>query len=115
MFAQERTLERLQPKIALLHDLLERDVAPLPAVAEVRARGFMVGIELDACPLHERIGHQVTLAARRRGAIIRPLGDVVVLMPPLSIDEAELRRLVAITGAAIDEATSGERSLAYAA
>jgi adenosylmethionine-8-amino-7-oxononanoate aminotransferase len=115
VFVQERTLERLQPKIALLHDLLERDVAPLPAVAEVRARGFMVGIELNACPLHERIGHQVTLAARRRGAIIRPLGDVVVLMPPLSIDEAALRHLVAITGAAIDEATSGVRSLAYAA
>ena len=115
VFAQEHTLERLQPKIALLHELLERDVAPLPAVAEVRARGFMVGIELNACPLQERIGHQVTLAARRRGAIIRPLGDVVVLMPPLSIDEADLRRLVAITGAAIDEATSGERSLAYAA
>ena len=73
----------------------------------------MVGIELDACPLQERIGHQVTLAARRRGAIIRPLGDVVVLMPPLSIDEAELRRLVAITAAAIDEAT-GARALAAA-
>jgi adenosylmethionine-8-amino-7-oxononanoate aminotransferase len=38
-----------------------------------------------------------------------------VLMPPLSIDEADLRRLVAITGAAIGEATSGARSLAYAA
>jgi adenosylmethionine-8-amino-7-oxononanoate aminotransferase len=47
VFEEERTLERLQPKIALLHNLLERDVAPLPAVAEVRARGFMVGIELS--------------------------------------------------------------------
>jgi adenosylmethionine-8-amino-7-oxononanoate aminotransferase len=35
------------------------------------------------------MGHQVTLAARRRGAVIRPLGDVIVLMPPLSIDEAD--------------------------
>jgi adenosylmethionine-8-amino-7-oxononanoate aminotransferase len=49
----------------------------------------------------------VTLAARRRGAIIRPLGDVVVLMPPLAISESELRRLVAITAAAIAEATTG--------
>ena len=56
-------------------------------------------------PLHARIGHQVTLAARRRGAIIRPLGDVVVLMPPLAIADGELRRLVAITAAAIDAAT----------
>jgi adenosylmethionine-8-amino-7-oxononanoate aminotransferase len=115
VFEQERTLERLQPKIALLQDLLERHVAPLPAVAEVRARGFMVGIELGGFALHERVGHQVTLAARRRGAIIRPLGDVIVLMPPLSIDEADLRRLVAITAAAIDDAAGGARSLACAA
>ena len=52
------------------------------------------------------MGHQVTLAARARGAIIRPLGDVVVLMPPLAIDEDELRRLVEITAAAIAEATA---------
>jgi adenosylmethionine-8-amino-7-oxononanoate aminotransferase len=51
------------------------------------------------------MGNRVTLAARRRGAIIRPLGDVVVLMPPLAITEPELRRLVEITGAAIGEAT----------
>jgi adenosylmethionine---8-amino-7-oxononanoate aminotransferase len=115
VFEREHTLERLQPKIALLLDLLERQVTPHPAVAEVRARGFMVGIELQGFALHERMGHEVTLAARRRGAIIRPLGDVVVLMPPLSIDEADLRRLVEITAAAIDDAAGGARSLACAA
>jgi adenosylmethionine---8-amino-7-oxononanoate aminotransferase len=52
-----------------------------------------------------RIGHRVTLEARRRGAIIRPLGDVVVLMPPLSISATELRRLVEITAEGIDAAT----------
>ncbi|HEV7845370.1 MAG TPA: hypothetical protein VGO83_03880, partial [Thermoleophilaceae bacterium] len=57
-------------------------------------------------PLPARIGHRVTLEARRRGAIIRPLGDVVVLMPPLSIARDELIRLVAITAEAIDAATS---------
>jgi adenosylmethionine-8-amino-7-oxononanoate aminotransferase len=65
----------------------------------------MVGIELIAQPPAARLGHQVTLAARRRGAIIRPLGDVIVLMPPLAISESELRRLVAITAASIAEAT----------
>ena len=60
------------------------------------------------------MGHQVTLAARRRGAIVRPLGDTVVLMPPLAIEEAELRRLVEITAAAIAEAT-GAAALADAA
>jgi adenosylmethionine-8-amino-7-oxononanoate aminotransferase len=105
-FRTERTLERLQPKIELLARTLEQRIAQLPAVAEVRRRGFMVGIELTEHPASCRIGHQVALAARRRGAIIRPLGDVIVLMPPLSISEADLSRLVAITAAAIAEATS---------
>jgi adenosylmethionine-8-amino-7-oxononanoate aminotransferase len=43
----------------------------------------------------------VTLAARERGAIIRPLGDVVVLMPPLAISKADLVRLVDIAREAI--------------
>jgi adenosylmethionine-8-amino-7-oxononanoate aminotransferase len=113
VFEQERTLERLQPKIELLGELLAEYVAPLGAVAEVRRRGFMVGIQLAGFPLAARMGHRVTLEARARGAIVRPLGDTVVLMPPLSIDPAELRRLVEITGAAIAAAT--ETPLAAAA
>jgi adenosylmethionine---8-amino-7-oxononanoate aminotransferase len=112
VFAEERTLERLQPKIELLGRLLE-PVADLPMVAEVRRRGFMVGIELEGYPLEARIGQRVTLEARRRGAIVRPLGDVIVLMPPLSISEAELERLVVIVWEAIVEATSA-RELAAA-
>jgi adenosylmethionine-8-amino-7-oxononanoate aminotransferase len=108
VFESERTLERLQPKIALLGELLDRLVAPLPGVAEIRRRGFMTGIELTKRPVEDRAGHQVTLAARRRGAILRPLGDVVVLMPPLTIAEAELRRLVEITAAAIAEAAPAQ-------
>lgn len=59
-----------------------------PQVAEIRQRGLMVGIELvlerdslTPFPVEFRVGHQVTLAARRRGLILRPLGDVIVLMP----------------------------------
>jgi adenosylmethionine-8-amino-7-oxononanoate aminotransferase len=70
----------------------------------------MTGIELTEFPLHERMGHRVTLAARRRGAIVRPLGDVVVLMPPLAIEDAELTRLVEITAASIAEATEAGTS-----
>jgi adenosylmethionine-8-amino-7-oxononanoate aminotransferase len=106
-FERERTLDQLQPKIELLTRTLDHQVAPLPAVAEVRQRGFMVGIELAPRPAHERLGHRVALAARRRGAVIRPLGDVVVLMPALAISESDLRRLVAITAAAITDATAG--------
>jgi adenosylmethionine---8-amino-7-oxononanoate aminotransferase len=105
VFEEERTLERLAPMIELLGSLLE-PVAAHPAVREVRRRGFMTGIELAGYPLPSRMGHRVTLEARRRGAIVRPLGDVIVLMPPLSIDAAELRRLVEITGEAIEAATA---------
>jgi adenosylmethionine-8-amino-7-oxononanoate aminotransferase len=106
-FERERTLEALGPKIELLTRLLAQRIAILPGVAEVRQRGFMVGIELIEQATADRVGHQVTLAARRRGAIVRPLGDVVVLMPPLAISESDLRRLVAITAASIAEATAG--------
>jgi adenosylmethionine-8-amino-7-oxononanoate aminotransferase len=114
LFEQERTLETLAPKIELLARLLEQ-VAALPAVAEVRRRGFMVGIELEGFPLEARMGHQVTLEARRRGAIVRPLGDVVILMPPLSIRPAELRELVEVTAASIEAATGAQAPLAQAA
>jgi adenosylmethionine-8-amino-7-oxononanoate aminotransferase len=112
VFEEERTLERLQPKMALLERLLE-PVEELPMVGDVRRRGFMCGIELADFPPEARMGHQVTLEARRRGAIIRPLGDVVVLMPPLAISEADLERLVVIVWESIVAATD-RRELAAA-
>ncbi len=105
VFREERTLERLGRRIEQLEELLA-PVEAHPAVREVRRCGFMVGIELEEHPLPMRIGHRVALEARRRGAIIRPLGDVVVLMPPLSISREDLTRLVAITGEAVEAATS---------
>jgi adenosylmethionine---8-amino-7-oxononanoate aminotransferase len=105
VFEEERTLEGLAAKISLLHDLLQ-PLADHPAVAEVRQCGFMVGIELSDFPLSVRMGHRVTLEARARGAIVRPLGDVVVLMPPLAISAGELLRLVGIVGDAIEAAAS---------
>jgi adenosylmethionine-8-amino-7-oxononanoate aminotransferase len=104
-FENERTLERLQPKVLLLQQLLG-EIGAMSEVAEVRDRGFMVGIDLGEHDPTLRLGHQVTVEARKRGAIIRPLGDVVILMPPLSISEAELRNLVEITAASIKAATA---------
>jgi adenosylmethionine-8-amino-7-oxononanoate aminotransferase len=71
---------------------------------------MMVGIELrrDGTTPYDsadRVGHHVILAARKRGVIIRPLGDVIVLMPPLSIPIDDLERLVHVTAASIDEVT----------
>jgi len=105
VFEEERTLERLQGKIALLGELLE-PIAAREEVTEVRRRGFMTGIELGGYAPELRIGHRVTLEARARGAIVRPLGDTVVLMPPLAISEDYLTRLLAIVGESITAAVS---------
>jgi len=102
-FEQERTLERLQAKIELLGELLG-PVAGMAEVTGVRRCGTMVGIDLGEHDPSLRLGHRVTLEARKRGAIIRPLTDVVVLMPPLAISETDLRRLVAITAESISAA-----------
>jgi adenosylmethionine---8-amino-7-oxononanoate aminotransferase len=115
IFEQERTLERLQPKIALLEELLA-EVAAMPEVAEVRQKGFMVGIDLGDHDDSLRMGHRVTVEARKRGAFIRPLGNTVVLMPPLSISEDELRQLVAIARSSVATAVaSAPAGLAQAA
>jgi len=113
VFEEERTLERLQPKVEILRMLL-KPIADHPFVGDVRQRGLMVGIELVANRNTKRefdeslqMGARVARAARPRGAIIRPLGDVVVLMPPLSIDEDTLVKLVSITLDSIEEATAG--------
>jgi adenosylmethionine---8-amino-7-oxononanoate aminotransferase len=105
VFESERTIERLQPKIALLGELLA-GIEAMPEVVEVRRVGFMTGIDFGEHDPALRMGHRVTVEARKRGAFVRPLGDTVVLMPPLSISEDELRQLVGITAAAIEAAVA---------
>ncbi len=113
VFREERTLEQLTGKIDRLRTRLAADVAGLPHVGDVRQEGFMVGIELvtdraarSPYPASARIGQRVVRAARARGVILRPLGGVIVLMPPLAITADELDRLVDVTRDAIVEATA---------
>jgi adenosylmethionine-8-amino-7-oxononanoate aminotransferase len=96
IFEEERTLDHLQKKIAHLAERL-RPFASLNHVGDVRQCGIMVGIELvckretkQPFPPEKRIGHRVIMEARKRGVIIRPLGDVIVLMPPLGISKKEI-------------------------
>jgi adenosylmethionine---8-amino-7-oxononanoate aminotransferase len=100
VFDRERTLVRVQPKIRLLSHWLAQ-VERMPEVREVRQCGLMVGIDLGEHDPELRLGHRVVLEARRRGVIVRPLGDVIVLMPPLSISKQDLRRLVEVVGQSI--------------
>ena len=103
-------LASLPEKSAALAGALETRVRPLAPVWEIRQRGLMVGIELMRDPERreryapgERVGHRVILAARRRGVVLRPLGDVLVLMPPLSITTDEIETLVAVAAESIEE------------
>jgi adenosylmethionine---8-amino-7-oxononanoate aminotransferase len=111
LFRKEKTLSRLRPKIRLLAQELER-FKSLEHVGDVRQAGFMVGIELvrnrqtkESYPLELKMGIRVVLECRRHGVIIRPLGNVIVLMPPLSISEAQLKRLLKIVHQAIRTVT----------
>ena len=113
VFKKEKTLEQLQGKISLLTEQLKKFVA-LKHVGEIRQKGFMVGVELvsdrttkEPYPVEKKIGIQVIKEARRNGLVIRPLGDVIVLMPPLSISESELRQTTQITFDAIKKVTEG--------
>jgi adenosylmethionine-8-amino-7-oxononanoate aminotransferase len=84
-----------------LGDRLERSVAGLDGVAEVRRRGLMVGVELAPPDGAERWGRRVCAGAVRRGVLLRPLGDVVVVMPPLTSTEGELDRVVDVLAESI--------------
>ena len=114
IFEEERVLETAQDKIQLLHEELEAQVAPLPWVGDLRQCGFMVGIELvadrstrKAFPVELRMGARVTQDIRKAGVILRPLGDVVVLMPPLSLTADEIRYLVSATAQSIQNVCAG--------
>jgi adenosylmethionine-8-amino-7-oxononanoate aminotransferase len=101
IFLRENTIENMQPRIAYLRKSLADDFLPLAHVSDVRQWGYMIGIELaedkagrKSYPAERRMGHQVILEARKRGVMIRPLGDVIILMPPLSIGDADLNILL---------------------
>jgi adenosylmethionine-8-amino-7-oxononanoate aminotransferase len=103
LFKKEKTLQRLQPKIKYLADELEK-FKSLRHVGDVRQCGFICGIELvedketrKPFEVARRVGHKVILEARRRSVILRPLGDVIVIMPPLVISRKELSTLLSVT------------------
>jgi adenosylmethionine-8-amino-7-oxononanoate aminotransferase len=86
-----------------LRGLLVDRVAPHPGVGEVRLRGLMGGVELAPPRDDLRWGRRVCAATVERGVLLRPLGDVVVLMPPLTITSRELTRIVSTLCEALDE------------
>jgi adenosylmethionine-8-amino-7-oxononanoate aminotransferase len=95
----------VRDRTAQLADLLAGRVVPNPAVREVRQRGLMVGVELAPPKDQLRWGRRVCAGAVDRGVLLRPLGDVVVVMPPLTITEGEIVRIVDALAVALEEVT----------
>lgn len=93
-------LGNVRERSAQLRDLLEARIAPLPGVDEIRIEGLMCGVELAP---GDRRGRRVCAAAVRRGVLLRPLGEVVVIMPPLTVTAVEIERIVATLADAIQE------------
>jgi adenosylmethionine-8-amino-7-oxononanoate aminotransferase len=108
--ARRRQRQRLE---ALLREEL-RGLWPLPAVGDIRQVGLIAGVELVAdwqrrtpFDLRERVGARVTEAMARRGVLTRPIGNVIVLMPPYCTTPAQLRRMVAALAESIGEELGG--------
>jgi adenosylmethionine-8-amino-7-oxononanoate aminotransferase len=115
VFEQERVLDRVAVRTRQLTERLRRDIAPLAHVGDVRQWGLMVGIELvrdrarrTAFAPAERMGVRVIRHAREMGVVLRPLGNVIILMPPLSISTEQLDMLCDVTRDAIHRATEGD-------
>ncbi|MFM7034446.1 MAG: adenosylmethionine--8-amino-7-oxononanoate transaminase [Planctomycetia bacterium] len=111
IFRDERVLESLPPKIERLRECVAR-IAELDHVGAVRQCGLVAGFDLVAdttthrgYPWQEKRGTRACLAARKHGALLRQLGDVVVIMPPLSITLDEIDRLALAAEWGIREAT----------
>jgi adenosylmethionine---8-amino-7-oxononanoate aminotransferase len=100
-------LANVRTRAAQLATLLRDRIAPAPGVAEVRQRGLMVGVELAPPAPGLRWGRRVCAGAVARGVLLRPLGDIVVLMPPLTITEDEIVRMVDALAGALAEVTGG--------
>ncbi|MGH7795150.1 MAG: adenosylmethionine--8-amino-7-oxononanoate transaminase [Candidatus Binatia bacterium] len=101
LFERENIIGEMQPGINYLRNRLRTDFLSLPHVSDVRQWGYMAGIELvqdkatqENYAPERRIGHKVILEARRRSVLIRPLGDIIILMPPLTITREELSALL---------------------
>ena len=101
LFERNDVIGKMQPRINFLQARLQADFLALAHVSDVRQWGYMTGIELvkDKASRsnygpEQRIGHKVILEARKRSVLIRPLGDIIILMPPLTITDEELAALL---------------------
>jgi len=103
LFDAWNVLDNVRERSDELRRLLDDRVLSKPAVREVRLEGLMGGVELAPPAEGLRWGRRVSAAAVQRGVLLRPIGDTVVVMPPLTISSPEVHRIVAALSDSIDE------------
>jgi adenosylmethionine-8-amino-7-oxononanoate aminotransferase len=103
VFREERVMDHLHVKIAHFTELLQ-SLRDLPAVIDIRQCGLIAGIEIGPSPPEELRGVKACLAARKHGLLTRPIADTLVLMPPLSVTDDEMTRMVQALRFGIEEA-----------
>jgi adenosylmethionine-8-amino-7-oxononanoate aminotransferase len=101
LFERNDLLRQVQHRSIDLARMLDTKIRPLRHVREIRQKGFMVGIELGGFDPKRRVGAEVCMSIRRRGVILRPLGDVIVIMPPLAMGLDHLATIVDAVGAEV--------------
>ncbi len=101
VFEEEKTLEKLKPKIVILREILAEAQKKSPWLGECRQCGLIAGVDVvrnktsgEKFPPSALAGVRTCLAARERGLLTRPIGDTIVLMPPLCIREERLKQAV---------------------
>jgi adenosylmethionine-8-amino-7-oxononanoate aminotransferase len=114
LFDEERSLQELLPKITRLGVHLSR-LAKHPHVADARQCGFIGAVELtsdkatgEPFPAEDRIGWQICRDILDRGVWLRPLGDVLVVMPPLCVTVEQLDRIMDAVTRGIDTVTGAK-------
>jgi adenosylmethionine---8-amino-7-oxononanoate aminotransferase len=109
LFEKNDVVRSVSAKAVVFGEMLLR-LKSMPHVREVRQKGFMVGIELQGFDPQARTGAAVCAAVRKHGVILRPLGDVIVLMPPLAMGLQDLHTIMAAVRteiAALDSGSNG--------
>lgn len=111
VFEMEDTLKKAGDKITCLESKL-KDISELPHVGNVSNKGLMAGIELvsdkaskETYPLEQKMGWEVAYRTRAEGVLIRPLGNVIVIMPPISISVELLEHLMDVVKKSIKQVT----------
>jgi adenosylmethionine-8-amino-7-oxononanoate aminotransferase len=115
LIERDRVLDNVTERAAQIEGLLQSRIAPLSQVGDVRQAGLMIGIELDPPSVDSsggpggsalRWGRRVSAACVERGVLIRPLGDVVIVVPHLTTTEDEVELIVEVLEEAITVAAT---------